>query len=255
MPLFATTWPWIALGAAGILLILLAVGDALQTDRRVPRFQDMTWLTWLGVAAYLLHQFEEHGVDLLGHPYAFRGSMCAALSFRDAVSCPVPLSFITAMNVGSVWGAGLISVLMAPRRPLIGLSFFALPLVDLVAQVGGAITDQRYAAGLLTALLLFLPLCLWVLVVAVRRYGAGVRAVLIVPLAGIVVHAVLLGSLWAYLNFWFGDAVLAAIQVLNALVPAGLMLLVTRPRAVAQPTPAPAPTPKRRRTPKTAGQT
>lgn len=249
MPLFATTWPWIALGAAGMLLILLVAGDGLQADRRVSRFQDMAWLTWLGVAAYLVHQFEENGVDLFGHPYASRGEMCATLGFRDAVSCPIPLSFITALNVGSVWGAALIAALAAPRRPLIGLSFFAIPLVNLVVHAGSAATAHRYNPGLLTAMLLFLPLCLWVLVVAVRRYGAGVRAVLMVPLAGIVVHAVSMGSLLAYLNFFFGDAVLATIQVLNALVPAGLMVLVTRQRAVV----LPAPTPKPRRAPKTAG--
>ncbi|MGY3615449.1 HXXEE domain-containing protein [Bradyrhizobium sp. USDA 10063] len=231
MPLFAHTWPWIGLGAAAILLILLVAGDGLETDRSVSRWQDMTWLTWLGVAAYLLHQFEEHGIDLFGHPYAFLGEACASFGFRDTGSCPIPLSFITAVNVGSVWGAGLIAALLAPRRPLIGLSFFAIPLVNLFAHVGPAIIRHHYNPGLLTAVLIFAPLSLWTLLVAARRYGAGIRAVLAVPLAGIIAHAVLMGSLIAYLHFWFGDAVLAAIQILNALTPAGLMWLVTRKRA------------------------
>ncbi|WP_164919556.1 HXXEE domain-containing protein [Hansschlegelia zhihuaiae] len=225
---FATTWPWIGLGAAGILLILLAAGNGLQTDRSVSRWRDMTWLVWLGVAAYLLHQFEEHGVDLLGEPYAFRGELCATLGFRDAASCPIPFSFITAVNVGSVWGAGLISALLAPRRPLIGLAFFAIPLVNLFAHVGPAVVARHYNPGLLTAVAIFLPLSLWTLFVAARRYGAGLRAILATALAGVVVHAVLMGSLIAYLHSWFGEATLATIQILNACVPAGLMWLATR---------------------------
>jgi hypothetical protein len=228
MPLFATTWPWIGLGAAAILLLLLVAGAGLQTDRSVSRWRDMTWLTWLGVAAYLLHQFEEHGVDLFGEPYAFRGELCANFGFRDPASCPIPFSFITAVNVGSVWGAGLISALLAPRRPLIGLAFFAIPLVNLFAHAGPAVMGRHYNPGLLTAVLIFLPLCLWALLVAARRYGAGIRAILATALAGVVVHAVLMGSLVAYLQHWFGEAALASIQILNACVPAGLMWLATR---------------------------
>ncbi|OYW31622.1 MAG: HXXEE domain-containing protein, partial [Azorhizobium sp. 12-66-6] len=173
MPLFATTWPWIGLGAAAMLILLLSVGDGLQADRRISRWQDLPWLTWAGVAAYMVHQFEEHGVDLFGQPYAFRGALCAMLGFRDAVSCPVPLEFITAVNVGGVWGAGLLSALLAPRWPLIGLSFFAVPLVNVLAHVGPAVVQQRYNPGLFTALVLFLPLCLWTLFIAARRYGVG----------------------------------------------------------------------------------
>ncbi|MCP6151486.1 HXXEE domain-containing protein, partial [Klebsiella pneumoniae] len=81
-----------------------------------------------------------------------------------------------------VWGSALIAALLAPRKPLIGLSFFAIPLVNLFAHLSPAVTAQRYNPGLATALLLFLPLSLWALAVAVRRYKAGVRAVLLVPL-------------------------------------------------------------------------
>lgn len=240
MPLFAHAWfayiwPWIGIGAAGILLILLVATNGLATDRSVPRWHDMTWLTWLGVAAYLLHQFEEHGIDLFGEPYAFRGELCASLGFPDAGSCAIPLSFITAVNVGSVWGAGLIAALLAPWRPLIGLSFFAIPLVNLFAHVGPAIITLHYNPGLLTAVLFFAPLSLWALLLAARRYGAGIRSVFAVPLAGIVVHAVLMGSLIAYLHFWFADATLAAIQILNALPPAALMWLVTRKQSARVP--------------------
>ncbi|MEP9378860.1 HXXEE domain-containing protein [Aquabacter sp. CN5-332] len=251
MPLFATIWPWIGLGACAILILLLVAGDGLQADRRISRWQDMAWLTWLGVAAYLLHQFEEHGIDLFGHSYAFRGEACMVLGFRDAVSCPVPFSYITAVNVVSVWGAGLIAALAAPRRPLIGLSFFAIPFVNLFAHLGPMLMQRHYNPGLLSAVLVFLPLSVWALLVAVRRYGAGMSGVLAVVLGGLIMNGVMIGSLVAYVNGWFSEAVLVGIQIPNTFVPAGLMWLMTRQRVVVPPTPAPASKP--RRAPKAVG--
>lgn len=240
MPLFATSWPWIGLGAAGALLILLAATDALQADRRIARWYDLQWLTWLAVTAYLLHQFEEHGVSLLGAPYAFRGTLCATLGYGDAISCPVPLAFITAVNVSAVWVAGFASALAARRFPLIALSFFAVPLVNAFAHMVPAVLERRYNPGLFSAVVLFLPLCLWALAVAVRRYGAGLKAIGVVILAGLLVHAVLMGSLLAYLRDFIGLAPLVAIQVLNAALPAALMVAAFHGRVAAPPPPAPA---------------
>lgn len=252
MPLFATTWPWIGLGAAGILLILLAAGDGLAADRTQRRWLDMGWLTWLGIAVYLIHQFEEHGVDMLGRPYAFRGALCAELSYRDPIACPVPLSFITSVNVGGVWLAGILAALLAPRRPLLGLSFFAVPLVNIFAHAGPAVMNSRYNPGLLTATSLFAPLCLWVLFVAVKRYGAGLKALLLLVAGGLAVHGVLLGSLMLFLRGYIGPEVLSVTQALNGLVPLALMYFAMPDRPVSMAPARPAPRAPRRRAPKPA---
>ena len=47
---FAFVWPWIGLGAAGLLLILLTT-NVLRSDRSVTRWRDMTWLTWAATCA------------------------------------------------------------------------------------------------------------------------------------------------------------------------------------------------------------
>ena len=102
---FAFVWPWIGLGAAGLLLILLTT-NALRADHPVTRWRDMTWLTWAAVCAYLVHQVEEHGIDAEGATYAFRGSLCAMLGFANPQVCAVPHPFITAVNVSAVWVGG-----------------------------------------------------------------------------------------------------------------------------------------------------
>jgi hypothetical protein len=228
---FGHVWPWIGLGAAGLLLVLLTT-NALRSDRSVSRWRDMVWLTWAAVFAYLLHQFEEHGVDARDNAYAFRGFLCGTLGFGDPRACPVPVTFITAVNITAVWVAGPLSALLARRWPVIGLSFFAIPAVNLFAHAMPALTARSYNPGLLTALLLFLPLSLLAFAAAITRYHLGVRAVLATLFAGAVLHALLMGSLMSFVNERLGLDTLLLIQIVNPLLAALLVVILSGRRVV-----------------------
>ncbi|MEW6122497.1 MAG: HXXEE domain-containing protein [Pseudomonadota bacterium] len=231
---FAVSWPWIALGAALILFVLLAAGDGLAADRRVPRGLDLAWLAWLGFALSLLHQFEENGIDLFGRPYALLGALCTGLGYRDAVACPVPLSFLTAYNAGAVWLAGLFGALAAARRPLLGLTVFALPLGNFILQIGAAVGLARYNPGLASGLLL-LPLAAWAMLVAMNRHGAGAKALAALLGAAVLSALVMVAGLAAVLKGVMGEGLLTALLVLLAALPAGFMLWAARPAAAPAP--------------------
>ena len=228
---FGHIWPWIGLGA-GSLLFLLLTTNALRSDRSVSRWRDIVWLTWAAVGAYLLHQFEEHGVDAQHHVYAFRGFLCAEIGFGDPKSCPAPVSFITAVNIAAVWVAGPLSALLAARWPVIGLSFFAIPATNLFAHAIPALLSQSYNPGLVTALALFLPLSLLAFAAVITRYHLGVRAVLATLFAGAVLHALLMGSLMSYVNGRFGLDTLLLVQVVNPLLAALLVVILSGRRVV-----------------------
>jgi len=228
---FAFVWPWIGLGAAGLLLILLTT-NALRSDRSVTRWRDMTWLTWAVTCAYLVHQFEEHGIDAQGAAYAFRAAMCTQLGLGDPQACAVPYLFITAVNVTVVWVAGPVSALLASRWPVIGLSLFAVPFANLFAHAVPAAMTGEYNPGLVTALVLFLPLSLIAFAAAVTRYHLGFRAVLATVVAGAALHAIMMGSLMGYLRGSIGPDALIAIQIVNPLVSALIVVLGAGRRSV-----------------------
>jgi len=215
---FSHLWPWIGLGLAAMLLLGLTVGD-MRGDRAVPRSRDMVWLAWAATAAYLLHQFEEHGIDARGAPYAFRGMLCTRFGFADAAACPIPDSFITAVNIPVVWLAGPIAALLGRRRPAIALSYFSVPAVNALAHIGPALAAGEYNPGLLTAVLLFVPLSLWAFRIALRRPDLGWPIVAATIAGGIAVHAVLMLSLKAYLAGALGENALVAIQLVNPAIP------------------------------------
>jgi hypothetical protein len=218
---FDYVWPYMGLGAALLLTLLLAT-DLLRSDRTVARWRDIVWLTWLGMLAYLVHQFEEHGIDIKGAAYAFRESLCGFFGFTVLTVCPLPPSVITAVNVAAVWLLGPATALLGRRWPLIALSFFSVPSVNLVAHFASAVRDGGYNPGLLTAIVLFLPLSLWAFYVAMAHYRLGWRAVIATVVAGIVLHGVLMASLHAFIAGRIGVVLLDAIQVINP----GLALLI-----------------------------
>jgi hypothetical protein len=228
---FGQGWPWIGLGAAGLLFVLLTT-NALRSDRSVSRWRDLVWLTWAAVFAYLMHQFEEHGIDAHDRAYAFRGFLCAELGFADPAGCPVPVSFITAVNVTAVWVAGPLSALLATRWPVVGLSFFAIPAANLFAHAVPALTLQSYNPGLLTAVALFLPLSLLAFAAAITRYHLGVRAVLATLFAGAAMHAILMGSLMSFINGRLDLDTLLLLQIANPLLSALLVVILSGRRVV-----------------------
>ena len=77
----------------------------------------------------------------------------------------------------------------------------------------------------MTALALFLPLSLLAFATAITRYHLGVRAVLATLFAGVVAHAILMGSLMSYVDGRFGLDTLLLFQIANPLLSALLVVI------------------------------
>lgn len=210
-------WPFFALGAG--LVALAAMLVAPRPAQAPPRWRDPAWLVCLTWPVYMVHQFEEHGVDLLGRRYHFLVEMCTMLGHADLAGCPADPAFILAVNVGGVWLAGLTAVVWRRRNPMVGACVLGLPLVNGFAHLGPAIVHGQYNSGVLTGTLLFLPLGAYVVRELVRARVLEPRRIPVVFASGGVVHAVLLGALLAYGAGLLPHAAMLAIQVLNGLVP------------------------------------
>ena len=218
---FSHFWPWIGLSLTLVLLFGLVRGD-LRGDRSVPPTRDVVWLTWVATAAYMLHQFEEHGVDATGAHYAFRAALCGTFGFGQLHECRIPESFITAVNLPAVWIAGPACALLGRRWPAVALGYFGVLSINAIAHIAPAIIDGDYNPGLLTSVLLFVPLSLWTMWVALHRPGLGLPAVAATLTGGVFLHAVLFLSLRAYLDGRLGLHALLAVQIVN---PASLILV------------------------------
>ena len=210
-------WPYAGIGLAGLLLAWLAVER--RAAGAMARWRDPAWVLPLLWPMYLLHQFEEHGVDLLGRHYAFLGDLCATLGYANEPGCPADPAFIFAVNGVGCQLAFALSWVFRRRSPLVAACAWGIPLVNAVTHIASAVAHRAYNPGVLTSLVFFAPLCAWMLRTVIRSGAIKGRHVSRIIATGVAVHTVLLGSLILYARGWISHGALLAINAANGLSP------------------------------------
>ena len=221
-------WPYLALFLA--LTITSYVLKPLSSNEHdiLHRLQNPLILFYLGGPVYMLHQFEEHGIDFLGNTYAFQTFICE--NFTSMVptvqTCPASASFILGVNVGSVWISSFIGAWLGDKYPLVGAAgCLSIPAVNIFGHVIPAVTGGRYNPGLLTSILIFAPYVVWTYhQLLARRMLSAFGTVLTIGLCGIPVHVVLLYSLILKEKAIIDEDQLFWIQIWNGLMPLALLL-------------------------------
>lgn len=198
-----------------MLLPLLISTDVLRGDRSQRRWRDLTWLSWLAVAIYLVHNVEEYGVDLLGQVHAFPNSMCTTLSLPLYPFCPIPSLFFLAVNLPLLWVAAPLAAVLSRRHALVGLSLYGVMFVNALAHLG-AWARFGYNPGALTALVLFLPISIWVARACFGERGLPYSALLLLVADGVILHIILIGSILLFLHGKLSSPALLAAQIGNA---------------------------------------
>lgn len=211
-------WPWIGLAVAVALLLLLFATGLLRGDRALPRWRDGAWLSWLAIAAYMLHEVEEYGIDALGRTHQFPDALCTTLGAGVYPACPIPPAVYLAVNLVGVWLGGLVCALLARRHPLVGLGLYAVIFTNALVHLAPMIATGRYNPGALTAVLLFLPLCAWVVHARFGRGGLARSGIAVLVASGVLVHVLLMGSILLFLDGRLGASAMLAVQLLLPLL-------------------------------------
>jgi hypothetical protein len=219
---FDLAFPWIGLVGALALLALSFGSRLLRSDPASSRWRDRVWLSWMAVVAYLLHNVEEYGVDLLGQRHAFPAALCALLRLPPYPGCPIHPSFFVAVNIPLFWVVGPVAALQSRRHPLIGLSLYSVIIINALIHVLSAVGTGAYNPGLLTAVVVFLPLSAWVGHACFGRGGLSYKALAFVIVWGVVLHAILAVPMLLFASGKISNTVLVWLQLLNA----PLLLLV-----------------------------
>lgn len=127
--------------------------------------------------AYMLHQYEEHDKD------RFRAFVNRLLGNGREV---LTRRAVFLINVPGVWGGIAVAIWLAARvNPGLALIDVYLLLLNGVIHVLQAIVARSYNPGLVTAIVLFLPVGCWGLI-AVERSGAGTPAMHAIGVAAAV---------------------------------------------------------------------
>jgi len=186
----------------------------------------MTWIRFALLAAAVLHVLEEYARPG-GFPAFMRG-----MAPRFAASITTP--FAVVIN-GAFLLVCALAVILGPAAPVLGLSVAALLIVNGLTHIGGGIRARRYAPGVVTGVLLYLPLGAYAFCAALTSGWATPRQALMAGLLGLAYAAVPL--------VWLG---LASLSRQRRSPGAGLLVLLLLATSCTAPpsTPiAPSPTP------------
>jgi len=221
-------WPFPGLVLAFALLMWLA---PWRRSAARSRWHDPAWVLPLLWPMYLLHQFEEHGIDLLGRRYPFLADLCATLGHvGDLARCPVDEATLCAINVGGCQIVFVTTLLLRRRAPAVAAFGWGVPLVNALLHIGGSLSHMAYRPGLFTSVVLFLPLGIWVLRTLVRAGVLRPAQLAWVLVTGVVMHAVLMASLLLIEKDLLSHEAALAINVLNGFVPLAIGLWIARTR-------------------------
>lgn len=228
-------WPFFGLALALVLIVWLALPRPAAAP---PRWRDPAWVLPLLWPMYLLHQFEEHGIDLLGRRYAFLADLCATLGYAgDLAHCPADEATMCAVNVGGCQIAFVTAVVFRRRNPLVAACAWGIPLVNGLLHIAGSLSPPAYRPGLLTSVVLFLPLTLWMLRTVVRAGVVRPAQCVWVVVTGVLAHATLMASLLLVARGLVSRDAMLATNVLNGLLPLAIGLWASRGGAL-RPLPA-----------------
>jgi hypothetical protein len=175
---FYKNWMYAGLIAALFLLAMLPLFRGQWSPALVAVF--------LLLPAYMIHQVEEHAGD------RFRRFINANVAHAPNALTTLAVVIV---NVPLVWGVDLGSIYLA-RFVAIGWGLIAVytVLVNAVVHVVAAVVTRAYNPGLVTAVVLFVPLGLWALLlvssepgVSVLQHGIGLGFAILVH-AALAVH-------------------------------------------------------------------
>jgi hypothetical protein len=221
---FDFNFPWIGMVAAFIMLVLLFGTNFLRSTQTISKWKDITWLSWLGFTVYLIHNVEEYGIDMYGHTHAFPERFCATITKALGVAeCNVPPAFYLAVNIPLFWVIAPIGALLSRRYPLAGLAIYGIIIINSLIHMMPILKGDGYGPGTLTAIIIFLPLAVWVGYACFGKGKLSYNALIFLIILGIFLHAILMGSMVSFLKEKINSLVLVVIQIINAI----LLLTIT----------------------------
>lgn len=226
---FWNGWPWMGLGIAAVVLVLLFGTDLMRASEK-PRWLDPYWLAWAAMPAYLLHQFEEYALHVTGGQYDIITQVFAtAGGFMDLSA--LPMAHFPLVNIALAWlGVPLAAWLgRRLRNPAVALGPYGFVLANGLGHCLGTLATgmpPESNPGFFTGTFVFVPLAALAVVACVRggylRAG-GIAAFLI---AGVIAHG-LLGAGYAMAAVG-GPVGVVVLDVAAGLSPGPLAWLICR---------------------------
>lgn len=189
LDVFWLAWPWMGLGGAIVMIVLLFATNVMRSDINIARWCDPVWLAWVLPPLLMIHQFEEYACHVVDGQYELVNTMSAMVAQFN-----VPMAHFPMMNMVFAWIALPIAAIVAKRNPVVGLSGYGFILANAFTHIaatfalGLGVLDNP---GFFTGTILFIGINIWVAYVCIKTNGIGVKGWVVMIVGGIFGHITL----------------------------------------------------------------
>jgi len=187
---------WMKVGTFMSPFLVLVAASFSKPGRAI----DARSISLVLLLAYILHQFEEHWVDIYGRGYAFKPYLNAFLSGLLGHAQAAELmsdASVFVINTSLVWLVGALAVWRGGEHIFAALCIAAIVVVNAISHIGAGLISGSYNPGLLTAVLVFLPVGVGAYVLLVRSEAATASLISASLIWGLIAHLIMIGGILA----------------------------------------------------------
>ncbi|MEM6768308.1 MAG: HXXEE domain-containing protein [Bacteroidota bacterium] len=218
---------WMKVGTYAVPFLLMGAFAIWEEKKDKSTFSKYRMLSILMLIIYIIHQFEEHWIDIFGNTYAFytfnNQFILSALGEAESSTWPLTKGSIFIINTALVWLVGCISILKSPKNLFPYYCMAAIIFINGIVHILAGAVNVQYNPGLLTSLILFVPFYLFVLKKTKRDTSYHRKLMRMGLLWAFLAHVIMVGGLLA--ANWFHvipETVYFVLLILWSILPAFL---------------------------------
>jgi len=153
---------WMKIGAYAVPFLLMGAFAMDKTAMPKGNLQDFRFIAILSLIAYIIHQYEEHWIDLFGNYYAFyefnNNFILNALGEPTSEVRPLTKESIFMINTTLVWLLGSLAIWSSPKRIFPLITMASIVVVNGVVHLLAGMVNWTYNPGIVTSAVIFVPI-------------------------------------------------------------------------------------------------
>ena len=193
---------WMKVGTYAIPFLFIGM---LSFKKDKLSIQDTTLVASVLLLAYVVHQYEEHWIDLLGNRYAFYDAInqliLVVLGATDSLVKPLTREAIFMINTSLVWLLGFVAIWRSQTHLFPTLAMTGIVFVNAITHIVAGIFLQAYDPGLFTSIVIFLPISIYFYKYILNSKPQLKKEVIASIIWSVIAHVIMVGGM--LLANWF----------------------------------------------------
>ncbi|MEM9052409.1 MAG: HXXEE domain-containing protein [Bacteroidota bacterium] len=149
------------IGTYAVPFLLIGFFDSGEKIKGRNILADLRFVGILMLIAYIIHQFEEHWIDIYGNRFAFytfnNNFILTNLGEPDSLIKPLTVEAIFVINTALVWLVGLLAIWRAPKTVFPLMAMNGIIVINGIVHIVASVATGAYNPGLATSIFIFLP--------------------------------------------------------------------------------------------------